>query len=170
MLKSIINNLKLLPEDREQLKVKRGFTDAVIDKMQFKSCGPELDTEEWFKDVPANYKQILSQRNIVIPYFDPEGIPIYLRAHKYGPEGEPVHVYVPWDYMEDKMPTLVITEGEFKAVASCMMGVPAIGLPGVASFSKANYNRLVQLLSELNPEKLVICFDNEIKDDPKLPK
>lgn len=169
MLKKILDNLILLPEHRESLKTKRGFTDDVIDKMQFKSCGPHVKDQQWFQEIPENYQKILLNDNIAIPYFDPEGNPIYLRAHKYGPEGEPVHVYVPWEYMEDNIKTLVITEGEFKAVASCVMGVPCIGLPGVASFSKANYNKLVQLINQLEPDEIVICFDNEIKDNPKLP-
>ena len=169
MLKSILNNLTLKQEDREKLKTKRGFTDEVIDQMQFKSCGPELEKEEWFKAVPENYQAILSHKNIVIPYLDPDRNPIYLRAHKFGPAGEPVHVYVPWEYMDDNMEILAITEGEFKAIASCIMGVPCIGLPGVSSFSKTNYNRLAQLISQLEPKKIVICFDNEIKDNPNLP-
>jgi len=170
MLKSIVENLVLLPEDRELLKAKRGFTDAAIDALAFKSCGPFLSNADWWPTVPDNCKNILLQKNIVIPYFDPTGNVIYLRAHKYGPEGEHVHVYVPYPYMEDDMETLVITEGEFKAVASCLMGVPAIGLPGIASFAKTNYNRLVELLRKLNPKNIVICFDTEIKDDPQYPK
>ena len=168
LYKAIIEKLPLLDKDRESLKKKRGFTDEVIDKMLFRSCGPFIKKDPFFDGVPDKVSYALSQENIVIPYFGPGGDIFYIRPHKFGIADESIQIYVPWALL-DSSEELLIAESEFKAVASCMMGVPAIGIPGIASFSKGKLPVMIDLLRSVKCKKAIVCFDNEVKDKPDLP-
>ncbi|RLC20927.1 MAG: hypothetical protein DRH56_09945, partial [Deltaproteobacteria bacterium] len=48
-------------------------------------------------------------------------------------------------------------------------GVPAIALQGIASFSGKHYKRLIEFLKNYKIKRIIILFDNEIKDDPQYP-
>ncbi len=129
----------------------------------------------------------------LIPYFDSNGIPIYLRPHKGGvkrPKDEmedieifededegrtcASHVFVPigfatlvaqWDGLA------VLTEGEFKAIAGTQCDIPIIACPGISFVANPEFRRkLIAVLEEAGVTDLVIIFDHEIKDDPKYPK
>lgn len=64
----------------------------------------------------------------------------------------------------------LITEGEFKAAALLQCGIPALGLPGIHSVRNVPFRRhLIEVLKRFGITDVVICFDNEIKDDPDLP-
>jgi len=171
----IVNRLPLLDKHRESLKEKRGFNDEIIDKVQIKSCSKEIvKRDSYLNDLPERFHQSLSHENIVIPYFAPrknetgqvEFYIHHLRPHKFGIKGLPFHVYVPYVLFGNDQTQLVIAESEFKAIASCVMGVPAIGLPGIASFSGTKFNYIPDLLRSFETKKVIICFDNEIKDNP----
>lgn len=64
---------------------------------------------------------------------------------------------------------VVITEGEFKAVAGMQLGIPTLSIPGIGSFSKQHFPKLVEMLKAGKIKKVYILFDNEVKDDPALP-
>lgn len=165
--KEIISRLILSDEDREDLKVKRGFTDSVIDKLQIKSCGPEVLSDPFYDDYPE-IKSGLSHKNIVIPYFNINNEIYHLRPHKFGIKGAGAEPYMHFDLFPDDCDTVVIAESEFKSVAACMLGFASIGLPGISSMSKKNLYKVLDMIDALKPKKIIICFDNEIKDDPKL--
>lgn len=165
----IIDSLPLLSEHREELRIKRGFSDEVIDKLQFRSCSSDLIKD---LNLSQNFKNSLKHTNIIIPYFGAteSGYKIvHIRPHKFGIEGLKSHVYVPFQYMGESQDTLVIAESEFKAVASCLMGVPAIGVPGISSFVGDKFEILSAIVQTIKPKKTVILFDKEIKSDPDLP-
>lgn len=172
----LIADLTLSNSDRESLKKDRGFTDHVIDKLKFRSCDKSYlstHTNELSYIKNTEFENGISYGRIIIPFFKSDGSVYYIRPHKAGIKGLGSQVYVPYPFDPDmfvKPKVLVITEGEFKAVASCMMGVPAIAVPGISSFVKEKLPTLVSILREINPRKIVICFDKEIKDDPNLPK
>jgi hypothetical protein len=64
----------------------------------------------------------------------------------------------------------VITEGEFKGGALWQCGIPALAMPGIQSLRNVAFRRrLVGLLKECGITDVIVCFDNEIKDDPSLP-
>lgn len=64
----------------------------------------------------------------------------------------------------------VLTEGEYKATALFQAGIPALAMPGIQSARNGAFRRkLVQLLKDFQITDVVICFDNEIKDDPAFP-
>ena len=169
IFKTIIDNTKLSDKHRSELKTKRGFTDEVIDKMKFRSSGPHLTQQDWVKPLPEAFKKSLKFDNILIPYLNIDDTPYHLRPHKFGFEGMGVQVYVPYHYMGDKVKRLVLAESEFKALASCLMGVPAIGVPGISSFSGKKFDNLTELINSIGVGEVIICFDREIKGDKNLP-
>lgn len=164
----IIQGLVLSDADRSSLKTKRGFGDDVIDKAMFRSGGDAISDMAFIKDLDCI--EALRQKKIIIPFFNEEGRIHHLRPHHGGIAGLPSEVYAPWfmgKEMFDKPERLVIAEGEFKAVASCVMGVPAISVPGISSFGKTKFEDLLKVIREISPASVVICFDKEVKDDPR---
>ena len=168
IFEQIVQSISLLAEDRASLKEKRGFTDDVIDKMKFRSCGEHL-IEAYQGIWPKQIFSAMCKRNILIPYFDPSGRIIHASPHKFGFSGIPIQLYVPYPYLGSNTETMVIAESPFKALASCLMGVPAIGLNGIHSFSKNRFNEITDMLRALGTKNVVICFDNEIKNNPNYP-
>ncbi len=167
MYKEIVERLPLLDKDRESLRIDRGFTDDVISKSSFKSCGAALVKDPFFQALPKEVLSSLLYDNILIPYFDPDLEIAHIRPHKFGIAEELMQIYIPYHLCDfSKLDTLVIAESEFKAIASCMLGVPAIGLPGIHVFAQKNFPRLQEVLEALKPNKIVVCFDTEVKDNP----
>lgn len=129
---------------------------------------------------------------IIIPYLTAAGVPFYLRPHKGGvkkPEDELAdielweeeqpdtcasHVYCPFlltelIHLNDGL--CVLTEGEYKAAALWQCGIAAIACPGIQFVrNKAFKEELIHLLREFGVTDMVILFDNEVKDDPSIPK
>jgi hypothetical protein len=74
-------------------------------------------------------------------------------------------------YSEDQKSLCVVTEGEFKALALIQCGIPAIAVPGIQQIQNSVFRkRLIDLLRDFGKTEVVVCFDNECKDDPKFPK
>lgn len=189
---TFITKAVLEDADREKLKKDRGFSDEIIDLCQFKSCRPE--NREIIEQLRATFKeeelveagileagdegikpcsQLLGVfdkngkfgNNICIPYFNEDGKIFYLRPHKYGFKGKGINIYCPARNMSgDK--TWIITESEFKAAAAIQLGYPAIGLPGIHSFAVNNFERLKEFIEANGISKVVIIYDNEIKNNP----
>jgi hypothetical protein len=107
----------------------------------------------------------------LIPYFDFEGKVFFVRPHKGGFKGHGANPYLPKSTIAlmaaSDTKTLVIAESEFKAEAAASgFGVPAVGSPGISTFGKDHLPRLVALIKDLGAKRVVICFDDEVKDDP----
>jgi len=175
----------LTPEDREHLHTVRGFSDEAIDSSAFRSCRPEnaavveaLQSQfsrEALLDagllrasgtvIEVN-PQILQPR-ILIPYHGDQAGTFYaLRPHKLGFKGLPVNFYC----CGNQTGEVILAESEFKAVAAFYgFGYTAIGIPGISSFAREHFNKLTTHLMDVGVERLVVMFDNEIKDDPSLP-
>jgi hypothetical protein len=169
---------------KDELRGKRGFSDEIITKHRFFSGGKYLLDLE--KDLVAGFMRedllacgvcidngknltispILLEERVVIPYLNAGGNAYFIRPHKLGLSGVPVEIFCPaWDVGR----SIIITEGEFKAVAAVQLGFHAIAIPGISSFSKEHFPRLVKFLSEANIKDICIMFDNEVKDDPHYP-
>lgn len=172
----VMSNGKLATEHREELKVKRGFSDDVIDKLKFISSGDYFYKVKGLDLFPEDKRQWLVQSKeksrIIIPFIDPAGKAYYLRPHKMGFSKEGSELYVPFPLFTDtSFTTLVVAESEFKAVASTIMGINSVGIPGISTFSGKNFQKLISFISaHQSIERIVICFDNEIKDTPGLGK
>lgn len=118
----------------------------------------------------------------LIPYLSEDGTAFYLRPHKGG-LGRPAdeddeetcssHVYCPFVLSELGQAVdglVVLCEGEFKAAALFQCGIPAIAIPGISFVRNRVFrNELLDLLRRFRITDMVICFDNEVKDDPKYP-
>lgn len=176
ILQKIFSHAVLLDHHRKELREKRGFTDQVIDLLQLRSCGPYLAGKVELKGVPDKVRASLKDDRILIPYLNNSDEVYFLRPHKMGLPDIGVQIYIPLPLMKEAFADkekpfrqLVLAESEFKAAASCLMGVPAIGIPGVASFSKKNFGQMTHTLKNLECEEVTICFDNEVKDNKDFP-
>jgi hypothetical protein len=156
----------------------RGVSDEAITKFRIGYC-PDSSHEDYTLPISfragitiAGSKSILRGR-IVFPYFNPvNGEVVDLRGRlldieedesnpKYrGPYNSASQRGADeWPYNAESLrnPVVVITEGELKALASTIAGVPAVGIPGISSFKW-------RLRLSLNPtQKRVVVFDSEAK-------
>ena len=182
----IINLSELEPHHLQSLKA-RGFSDEVIRKYKFRSCGDKMKavindlqlrhTQESLvasKILTANPRfkheihinsQLLDD-NILIPYMDIDGGIIKIRPHKLGFKDQPPLIYRTESSFKQS-DVCVIAESEFKAIASECFGVPAIGIPGIASMSGMHLPYFLDVIHAMNVKEFIICFDNEIKDNPE---
>ena len=110
------------------------------------------------KDVPC----------IIIPYLDREDRAYLLRPHKLGLKSIPCEIYQEKN-LTDEPGEIIITEGEFKALAGIALGIPTIAVPGIQSFSESKFPQLVDFLKGKKVKSIVVIFDNEVKDDPNIP-
>ena len=175
----------LTEKDRKHLTEYRGFSDATIDALKFRSGGREtvppvieaLRKEFADQELLAAkllvkvgggliINQQLTEDRILIPYLDTDGDVYHLRPHKLGFKDLPPEPYCQFIMDGEEA---VLTEGEFKAVALYQWGIPAVAIPGISSFGNKHYDRLVDELKKAGTRKLTIVFDNEIKHDPALP-
>jgi len=106
-----------------------------------------------------------------IPYFTANGLCVGFKFRrlddgkpKYGsPLGQKSHLYNVTDITKDS-PNIVECEGELDAVvASGVLGMPAVGVPGVAAW-KPHFAKLLG-----GYENVFVVGDNDIKDDGSNP-
>jgi len=173
----------LTDEDRADLRTRRGFTDATIARFKFKSCRPEnseiiesmrseFTVEQllesgllvWRSSLAVPNSMVLQPPRILIPYLNENDQVFHLVPHRLGFKDVEIQPYV-----TNWAKEMVLTEGSFKAVASWQYGIPAIGIPGISSFSREHFQRLYNMLLAAGVSRVVIAFDREIKDDPALP-
>jgi DNA primase len=175
--------------DRLELQENRGFSKEVISELSFRSgrkeiVEPAIDTlkQKFLKEylissgvlVEKDEKDIiinpqLTKGHIIIPYLEVDGETVYrLRPHKLGFEGKGLDVYCRY-LLKDKPEHVVLTEGEFKAAALRVLGIAAIAIPGVSSFSNQHFDDLVAFLREFEVKSVTILFDNEDKTNPDSP-
>jgi len=164
----IVSYLSLSDDDRSILSSKRGFDDNSINLLKFRSIGPFLKEDLFIKslDKPI-FDALTTTNNILIPYFNQDGSISNIRPHKFGIKDNGAQIYIPWPIINGKEKTWVLTEGEFKAVASCIYGVPSLAIPGISSHTSTKLSSLLDTIRQISPAGIIICFDNEIKDNPK---
>jgi hypothetical protein len=110
--------------------------------------------------------------NILIPYLNDDGQVYHIRPHKSGFKGIPIEIYCRIFLRETLIAGLnwiVLTEGEFKGAALRQLKIPGLATPGIQSFVEAHFDSFVSLLREYGIRKVVMLFDNEIKDNPEFP-
>lgn len=170
MAADIVDFLTLSDQHHAELKAKRGFNDVTIAKLKFRSVGPELKGVPFIEALPDDVKdQLTIKQNILMPYFNAESDVVGIGMHKCFMKESGAQLYIPWPIIEkDSHGIWVIAEGEFKAAASAQLGVPAIAVAGISKFVRGNFAKLSSTLASLKPKATIICFDNEIKDDPRL--
>ena len=174
--------------DCAHLRNDRGFSKNTIGKLKFRSATIENvkpaieELRKTFEETALIESGILvrneasvsintqlTSKKIIIPYLDVDRETVYrLRPHKYGFKDKGIDVYCRY-LLKDKLDQVVLTEGEFKAVALWQLGIPAIAIPGVASYSKEHFDELVEVLHEYTVKSVTILFDNEDKADPNAP-
>lgn len=86
------------------------------------------------------------------------------------PANSGVHIFFPLQMLEkfaegEKIETLYLVEGEFKAVAGAMHGMDVIGLGGKDLFSDGEndlHNDILQIINKCEVENLVLLFDGDL--------
>lgn len=131
-----------------------------------------------------------------IPYFDNRGKRIQYSRLKnlqemqtFGPKKQkqkfkylqkpnsPPHLYIPpvykWPFTgtKIKVPKLIITEGEKKAIKACMCKLPCVALGGVDSYRSRKRN--IQFLPEFDYFDLAechieLCFDSDVASNERV--
>lgn len=110
---------------------------------------------------------------VLIPYWDPRNPDscFYLRPHKDGVAGHDAHLYVPRGQPE-RIRKVMVTEGEFKALAFLQAGIPGVGacaIPGISMVredspgSMSVLGELWAWLDQIGAREVVVVFDNEDK-------
>lgn len=178
----IVQNGKLSNKHSDELKKKRGFNEKTITDNKFFSGGKYLldieaqlterfETEKLIdagvcirNEKHLQLAPILQEDRIIIPYLDKKDNAYLLRPHKLGLKGVPIQIYQSKNVTDRH---IILTEGEFKAAASVQLGLPAVAIPGIASFSEQHFERLTKFLGENRVKKVTIIFDHEVKDNPK---
>jgi DNA primase len=171
----------ILTEGHRKNLESRGFTEHTIHENRFFSGGKHLLKAE--EKLLADFKESellesgvmmkprehlalsnqLTDDRIIIPYLNEKNEITLLRPHKLGLKVG-VQIYHEKNVSGD---TLILTEGEFKAAAACQLGFPAIAVPGVGSFSGQHFPELAKFLDKYQVAKVIIVYDNEIKNDPR---
>ena len=128
----------------------------------------------------------------LIPYFDLQGIPYYMRPHKGGvtrPKDEledielhehedegrrcASHPFCPVrlaELVELNDGVVIFTEGEWKALACDECDLAAIACPGITFIRNPVFRKeLVAVLREVGATDMIVIFDNEDKADPSIP-
>lgn len=107
--------------------------------------------------------------NILIPYLNVDSEVYLIRPHKMGLAGVPIEIYQDLN-LKDCPPEIVLTEGEFKAIAGVQFGFPTIAVPGIQSFAETKFPDLIKKLKAAKVQRIIIVFDNETKNDPNIPE
>jgi len=174
--------LTLDPKTREELKVKRGFTDETIDILKFKTAKPEnadIIKELYKKHGSAELFtcglidregkpswQFTQEGMIIIPYLGIDGKTVhFFKSHKRGGlAGSGVMPYSPFLFDQHDKDTIILCESEFKAAAMHQMGFRSVGLSGISTFASEHIDKLTMCFT--GATKGIILFDTEIQDDP----
>lgn len=91
------------------------------------------------------------------------------------PAGSGVHPYFPvcksvnWlEVLADPTIPIMITEGEKKALAACLLGIPTIGLGGVYNFTSGG--ALLPLLDRVKwkGRSIFICYDSDVETNNQI--
>lgn len=106
--------------------------------------------------------------NILIPYKTANGRIHHVRPHRLGFTGISIETFQDM-YLAASPEEIILTEGEFKAVAAVQYGFAALAIPGISSFSEKEWPRLLKKINDNGVKRIIIMFDNETKNDPNLP-
>lgn len=168
--------------------VESGLTEKTAKVARFKALSAAQTAALW-KGAPK-------QPSLKIPYLDPKGKDTdFYRIRLLGgingfahqmekplrylqPPSSGIQVYFPkvddLDWMQvlaNPEAPIIITEGEIKALAASLVGLPTLGLGGVDSWrSKATKTSLIRDLEAIpwKGRKTYICYDSDVSVKPQV--
>ena len=173
---------RVFPHHLERLR-QRGLSDATINAAGIYSEASEIKVKALLdaKQFPQRCLPC-----IVIPFTDAEGRNGYCRIRpdnprksggkpvKYeSPRGQANQPYLPpgvAKVLSDIAQELLITEGEFKALAATQLGFPCIGLVGAWGWKQGKHESLLPSLERVpwQGRKVNIVFDSDIAEKPEV--
>jgi putative DNA primase/helicase len=158
----------------------RGLTDATIKAAGIFSTADRIKLASILDRKSCPFKSAA----LVIPYTDMDGGNGYARVRpdvprvsakkpvKYeSPAEQRNQIYIPpgvADVLSDSARGLVVTEGEFKALAASQHGYPCIGLVGIFGWAMKNHESLLPEMERIawRPRRVFVAFDSDIADKP----
>ena len=169
----------VMPHHLESLRA-RGLTDDTITRNGIHSEADKIK----LASILDTKRVLFKSAALVIPYTDANGVNGYARVRpdrprlsqkkpvKYeSPRGRRNQVYFPYGVapmLAGVGQALIVTEGEFKALAATQHGFACIGLVGVYGWAEKNRESLLPELEHITwPGRTVyIAFDSDIVDKP----
>lgn len=155
-------------------RIRSGY--AAVPALVLPYYTPEGDKMRWGPD-DAPFERV----RYLVPVFSKKKSWAPKKPIRYAqPAGSPLRVYFPWigdpngesawtAILRDHKAALVITEGEFKALCSCLCGAPTIGLGGVWNFAGPDGKLLPDLASiEWRGRPVYIAFDSDAASNPQV--
>ncbi len=110
------------------------------DNLRINYVYPDTGAPIIYETSSSRYKRNVYRTRLKAPFVGEDGKTVKYLAEK----NQPVYPYFSglWRYFRkvDSIPTLVVTEGELKALAACKHGIPCVGIPGIFQFGKAIKN------------------------------
>lgn len=169
----ILMNSTLSETDRTELVEKRGIVNperfglrtlnGTVTELVRNFCEEELILSGLFYDdagflVP---RSAISDGRLFIPYIH-KSLVVYMRTRGSGikylsPKYAQTKNHV-WGKLQSKKQSVIVTEGELKAISAASHGANILALPGMNS----SYETLVSILHEAAIKNVVICFDTQI--------
>ena len=136
------NEIKL-SEEENHIAAERFLLEPSYDSkdnLRINYVYPDTGAPIIYKTDGSRYQRSVFRTRLKVPFRDEQG-----KLTKYlADKGQPVFPYFGglWRYFRkvDSIPTLVVTEGELKALAACRNGIPTVGIPGIFQFGKAIRN------------------------------
>lgn len=144
----------------------RGFNDHTITKYRLRSHARRVDMRDPSSETRRDF--------ILFPYIDSEGDPVMIKSTRIHPQADgkkniwtsrPYYTLFGWWMVDDDAREIIITEGEYDALALFQMGVPfpVLSLPTGTN----NMDWITNDWSALQRfERIYLAFDN----DPIHPK
>lgn len=172
-------NMPLLPEHHKEITRERGISHP--ERFGVRSCIGAVNMLRnyfvpnmlvasglfyWRQGSLVAHTTITDGR-ILIPYMEPDGTVYFLKSRRTKDDGTikystPINSQVSkriWGRILPDQATLIVTEGEFKAMAAVEARLHCVALPGMGS----SHTTLIERIKESDVKHVILCFDTQTK-------
>ena len=175
----MINELSLSSDVRNYVEASRGIEYAdrypyslrssehavFILKSKFSTDELCVSGLSYYKEDKLRMHRSITPGKIIIPYYKDNKI-IYFRSRGTDRQGKTMYIgpllakskYMIWGIPKKEDRDIIVTEGEFKAMAAQNAGVNCVALPGMGSAHEA----FAELCKSNNIKNVVVCFDTQV--------
>ncbi len=161
---TVSDYIRILPSTEDNLKTLLRSLGDHFHERELHTAGFSLtDGGEDAPHIGAVYRCYRHNlASIVFLYRNSDRSVHYIRPHKVHVDSQELSLFET-DVNRGMAPVLVISEGEFKALASAQLGYQTIALNGLQSFTGRHFPKLIECIDERKPETVVLVLDHEYK-------